>query len=106
MNRLPIHFSLIGAGVLSFFPLSAQAQLVINSTQNAAINGDNNQITQVINQTIIYRPQNSRSSRPGNMYRHNSGQDDDHRRGRNHGNHDDDDDRKKGRHREGQNDGE
>jgi hypothetical protein len=58
MNTLKkINLSLIGAGVLSMVPFSAQSQVVINSTQNAAINGDNNQITQVINQTIIYRSQ-------------------------------------------------
>jgi hypothetical protein len=103
MNSLPIHFSLISAGVLSFFPLSAQAQIVINSSQNAAINGDNNQITQVINQTIIYQNRNPRLSRPGNMNRHNMGQDDDHRRGRNHG-HRDNDDHERGEHRKGRND--
>jgi hypothetical protein len=93
MNSLKIHFSLISAGALSFFPLSAQAQLVINSTQNAAINGDNNQITQVINQTIIYRPQNRRFSQPGNSNRQNRGENDGDRRGWNHDHHNDEHER-------------
>jgi hypothetical protein len=96
MHSLKIHFSLMSAGILSFFPLSAQAQLVINSTQNAAINGDNNQITQVINQTIIYQ-RNPRSPHAENM---NRGQDDNDRRGRNNSHHDDDHGRR--RYREGQ----
>jgi hypothetical protein len=90
MNSLKIHFSLISAGILSLFPMSAQAQLVINSTQNAAINGDNNQVTQVINQTIIYQPQNRSSSQPGNFHGQNRGENDDDRRGWNHGRHNDD----------------
>jgi hypothetical protein len=101
MNILPIHFSLISAGILSLFPLSAQAQLVINSTQNAAINGDNNQITQVINQTIIYQNRGPNFSRPGNMRRHNSGQNDDDRRGRRNGH---SDERERERYREGRKD--
>jgi hypothetical protein len=100
MNSLKIYFSLIGAGILNLVPLSAQAQLVINSTQNAAINGDNNQVTQVINQTIIYQTQNPRFPRPGNMHRYNRGQDDDDRRGRNNGRRDD---REGGRYHEGRN---
>ncbi len=101
MNSLKIPFSLISAGVLNVFPLSAQAQLVINSTQNAVINGDNNQVTQVINQTIINQNQNSRFSRSGNMRRHKFGQEGE-RRGWNHGNRDDDEHEREGR-REGRN---
>jgi hypothetical protein len=101
MNSLPIHFSLIGAGILSLFPLSAQAQLVINSTQNAAINGDNNQITQVINQTIIYQNRGSNFSRPRNMNQHNFGRNDDDRRGGRNGH---SDERERERHRGGQKD--
>jgi hypothetical protein len=100
MNSLKIHFSLISAGTLSLLPMSAQAQLVINSTQNAAINGDNNQVTQVINQTIIYQPQNRRSSQPGNFHWQNRGENDGDRRGWNRGHHNDDHERegRKGRH--------
>jgi hypothetical protein len=76
MNTLQkINFSLIGAGVLSTVPFSAQSQIVINSTQNAAINGDNNQITQVINQTIIYRPQKPNFSHDRQMNRRHSEED-------------------------------
>jgi hypothetical protein len=89
MNKLTVNFSLVGAGIFSLFPLSAQSQVVINSTQNAAINGDNNQITQVINQTIIYQPQKPRFARPGNMNRPDFKKDDDDKRRRNNGRHGD-----------------
>ncbi|WP_404785151.1 hypothetical protein [Altericista sp. CCNU0014] len=59
MRNLPLQFGFFGAGLLSLLPLSAQAQLTVNATQNAAISGDNNQITQVVNQTIIYRSKNT-----------------------------------------------
>lgn len=59
MHKSTLQFSLLGACVFNLVSLSSQAQLTINNTQNAAISGSNNQINQVINQTIIYRPQNS-----------------------------------------------
>jgi hypothetical protein len=66
MRPSTIQFSLFSACLLSFAPLSAQAQLTINNTQNSAIVGDNNQVTQVINQTIIYRPQRENNSSKSN----------------------------------------
>lgn len=66
MRPSTIQFSLFSACLLSFAPLSAQAQLTINTTQNSAIFGDNNQVTQIVNQTIIYRPQNSNRSSNSN----------------------------------------
>jgi hypothetical protein len=62
MRNLTIQLSLFSACILNFVPLSAQAQLTINTTQNSAISGNNNQVTQIVNQTIIYRPQNSNRS--------------------------------------------
>ncbi|NJM76169.1 MAG: hypothetical protein HC852_10715 [Acaryochloridaceae cyanobacterium RU_4_10] len=62
MRLSTIQFSLFSACLLSVVPLSAQAQLTINTTQNSAVVGDNNQITQIVNQTIIYRPKKSNNS--------------------------------------------
>jgi hypothetical protein len=62
MRLSTIQFGLFSACLLSVVPLSAQAQLTINTTQNSAVVGDNNQITQIVNQTIIYRPQKSNRS--------------------------------------------
>jgi hypothetical protein len=59
MRKSILQFSVLSASLFNLAPLSAQAQVVINNTQNAAISGNNNQITQVINQTIIYRSKNS-----------------------------------------------
>lgn len=59
MRSSTIQFSLFSACLLSVVPLSAQAQLTVNTTQNSAIVGNNNQVTQIVNQTIIYRPQKS-----------------------------------------------
>lgn len=66
MRLSTIQLSLFSACLLSFAPLSAQAQLTINNAQNSAIVGDNNQVTQVINQTIIYRPQRANNSSKSN----------------------------------------
>jgi hypothetical protein len=63
MRKSTLQFGFLSACLFNLAPLSAQAQLTVNTTQNAAISGNNNQITQVVNQTIIYRPQNS-SNRP------------------------------------------
>jgi hypothetical protein len=63
MRKLTLQFGFLSACLFNLAPLSAQAQVIVNTTQNAAISGNNNQITQVVNQTIIYRPQNS-SNRP------------------------------------------
>jgi hypothetical protein len=62
MRLSTIQFGLFSACLLSVVPLSAQAQLTINTTQNSAVVGDNNQITQIVNQTIIYRPKKSNNS--------------------------------------------
>jgi hypothetical protein len=93
MRPSTIQFSLFSACLLSFIPLSAQAQLTINNTQNSAIVGDNNQVTQVINQTIIYRPQRANNSSKSNRSfgkknddRHEK-RDDDKDRGHHHKNH-------------------
>jgi hypothetical protein len=59
MRNLTLQFGLFSVCAFNLVPLSAQAQLTINNTQNSAISGNNNQVTQVINQTIIYRPRNS-----------------------------------------------
>jgi hypothetical protein len=59
MRKSILQFSLWSACTFNLVPLSAQAQPIVNNTQNAAISGNNNQITQVINQTIIYRSKNS-----------------------------------------------
>ena len=63
MRKSTLQFSFLSACLFNLAPLSAKAQLTINTTQNAAISGNNNQLTQIVNQTIIYRPQNS-SNRP------------------------------------------
>jgi hypothetical protein len=69
MRNSTIPLSLFSACILNFVPLSAQAQLTVNTTQNSAISGNNNQVTQIVNQTIIYRPQNSnRSSNPNRSF--------------------------------------
>lgn len=59
MRKSILQFSLLSACTFNLVPLSAQAQPIVNNTQNAAISGNNNQITQVINQTIIYRSKSS-----------------------------------------------
>jgi hypothetical protein len=59
MHKSTLQFSLLSACIFNLVPLTAYAQLTINNNQSAAISGSNNQVTQVINQTIIYRPQNS-----------------------------------------------
>jgi hypothetical protein len=93
MRPSTIQFSLFSAGLLSFAPLSAQAQLTINNTQNSAIVGDNNQVTQVINQTIIYRPQRVNNSSKSNRSfdknndNRNERRDDDKDRGHHHKHH-------------------
>jgi hypothetical protein len=92
MRLSTIQFSLFSACFLSFTPLSAQAQVTINNTQNSAIVGNNNQVTQVINQTIIYRPQRANKSSNSNRYfdkkndRHEK-KDDDKDRGHHHKRH-------------------
>lgn len=50
--------SLVSAVLLGFMSFPAQAQTAPNqgASQDATISGDNNQVTQVINQTIIVRP--------------------------------------------------
>ena len=68
MRSSIIQLSLFSACILSIVPLSAQAQLIINTTQNSAISGNNNQVTQIVNQTIIYRPQKSNRSSKSNRY--------------------------------------
>jgi hypothetical protein len=93
MRPSTIQFSLFSACLLSFIPLSAQAQLTTNDTQNSAIVGNNNQVTQVINQTIIYRPQRannfSNSNRSFDKKNDNRDErrDDDKDRGHHHKNH-------------------
>jgi hypothetical protein len=89
MRPSTIQFSLFSACLLSFTPLSAQAQLTINNTQNSAIVGDNNQVTQVINQTIIYRPQRANNSSKSNRSFDKKNDDRDERR---------DDDKDRGHH--------
>jgi hypothetical protein len=85
MRNLAVQFSLFSACVLNLvpfsIPFSAQAQLTVNTTQNAAISGNNNQVTQVVNQTIIYRSQNSGRSfdRNNRNEQKNSGDDGDER---------------------------
>jgi hypothetical protein len=69
MRNLTLQFSLFSACLFNLVPLSAQAQLTINNTQNTAISGSNNQVTQVINQTIIYRPQRSQNSSNNSFFK-------------------------------------
>lgn len=50
--------SLVSAVLLGFMHFPVQAQTAPNqgASQDATVSGDNNQVTQVINQTIIIRP--------------------------------------------------
>jgi hypothetical protein len=66
MRNSTIQLSLLSACIFNFVPLSAQAQFTINTTQNSAISGNNNQVTQIVNQTIIYHPQKSKRSSNSN----------------------------------------
>jgi hypothetical protein len=85
MRNLTLQFGLFSACVLNLAPLPSQAQLTINNTQNSAISGNNNQVTQVINQTIIYRPQNSSNRSFFKREDKNEDKEDrDNKRGRNH----------------------
>lgn len=62
MRNSTIPFSLFGACIFSSFPLAALAQPILNAAQSSVISGDNNQVTQVINQTVIYRQNSGRPS--------------------------------------------
>ena len=62
MRNSTVQFSLFGACIFSSFPLVSLAQPILNAAQNSVISGNNNQVTQVINQTVIYRQNSGRSS--------------------------------------------
>jgi hypothetical protein len=62
MRNSTIPFSLFGAFIFNSFPLVALAQPILSAVQSSVISGNNNQVTQVINQTVIYRQNSGRFS--------------------------------------------
>jgi hypothetical protein len=61
--------SLISATLIGFvhFPAQADTANLQNSDPDAVISGDNNQVTQIINQTIINHPGRGSLNRSDNM---------------------------------------
>jgi hypothetical protein len=62
MLKLASRFGLMSALLIGLTPLPARSDSfpAQGGSQGIVINGNNNQVTQVINQTIINRPNNSR----------------------------------------------
>jgi hypothetical protein len=64
MLKLTSRFGLMGALFIGLTPLPALSDTASGqgASQGVVINGNNNNVTQVINQTIINRPVNNRPS--------------------------------------------
>lgn len=65
MLKSASRFGLMSALVIGLAPIPIRAEIVPaqGGSQGVVINGNNNQVTQVINQTIINRP--NHSNKPG-----------------------------------------